>query len=88
MASVWIPATMQHLTGGDAVVQASGRTVRELVARLDDIYPGLKATIVQDDGRLRPGVAVAVDGYVSSLGLFQPIEERSDVQFVPAIGGG
>ncbi len=88
MASVWIPATLQHLTGGEAVVQAPGRTVRELVARLDETYPGLKAAIVQDDGRLKPGVAVAVDGYVTSLGLFQRIEERSDVQFVPAIGGG
>jgi len=88
MASVWIPATLQHLTGGEAVIQASGRTVRELVARLDETYPGLKAAIVQDDGRLKPGVAVAVDGYVTSLGLFQRIEERSDVQFVPAIGGG
>ncbi len=88
MASVWIPATLQHLTGGEAVVQAPGRTVRELVARLDETYPGLKAAIVQHDGRLKPGVAVAVDGYVTSLGLFQRIEERSDVQFVPAIGGG
>jgi len=88
MASVWIPVTLQHLTGGEAVVQAPGRTVRELVARLDETYPGLKAAIVQDDGRLKPGVAVAVDGYVTSLGLFQRIEERSDVQFVPAIGGG
>ena len=88
MASVWIPATMQHLTGGVAVVQASGHTVRELVARLDEAHPGLKAAFVQDDGRLRPGVAVAVDGYVSSLGLFQRIEEHSDVQCVPAIGGG
>jgi len=88
MASVWIPATLQHLTGGEAVLQASGGTVRELVTRLDETYPGLKAAIVQDDGRLKPGVAVAVDGYVTSLGLFQRIEERSDVQFVPAIGGG
>ncbi len=88
MAKVWIPATMQHLTHGEAVVQASGRTVREVVVRLDEDYPGLKAAVVQDDGRLRPGVAVAVDGYISSLGLFQRIEERSDIQFVPAIGGG
>lgn len=88
MASVWIPATLQHLTGGEAVLQASGRTVRELVTRLDETYPGLKAAIVQDDGRLKSGVAVAVDGYVTSLGLFQPIKEHSDVQFVPAIGGG
>ena len=88
MASVWIPATMQHLTGGEAVVQATVIMVRELVNPLDETYPGLKAAIAQDDGRLRPGVAVAVDGYVTSLGLYQRIADRSDVQFVPAIGGG
>ena len=88
MGSVWIAANMKNLTGGEAVVQAPGGTVRELVDRLDERYPGMKAAVVQDDGRLRPGVAVAVDGYVTSLGLFQRIEERSDVQFVPAIGGG
>ncbi|WP_372719089.1 MoaD/ThiS family protein [Immundisolibacter sp.] len=88
MANVWIPATMQHLTGGEAVVQASGQTVRELLARLEQRYPGLQSAIVQDDGRLRPGVAVAVDGYVTSLGLYQRLTDGSDVQFVPAIGGG
>lgn len=88
MASVWVPATMQHLTGGEAVVQAPGGTVREVLARLDEQFPGIKAAIVQDDGRLRPGVAVAVDGYVTSLGLFQRVEPGSDIQIVPAIGGG
>ena len=87
MASVWIAATMQHLTGGEAVVQAPGRTVRELIDRLDERYPGMKAALLQD-GRLRPGVAVAINGYVSSLGLFQSLDEGSEVQFVPAIGGG
>jgi sulfur carrier protein ThiS len=48
----------------------------------------MKAAVLQDDGRLRPGVAVAVDGYVTSLGLFQTLKDHSDVQFVPAIGGG
>jgi sulfur carrier protein ThiS len=88
MASVWIPVTMQHLTGGEAVVQAPGGTVREVLARLDEQFPGIQAAIVQDDGRLRPGVAVAVDGYVTSLGLFQRVEPGSDIQIVPAIGGG
>lgn len=88
MASVWIPATMQHLTGGEAVVQAPGSTVREVLARLDERFPGIQAAIVQDDGRLRPGVAVAVNGYVTSLGLFQRVESGSDIQIVPAIGGG
>ena len=35
MASVWVPATMQHLTGGEAVVQAPGGTVREVLTRLE-----------------------------------------------------
>lgn len=88
MASVWIPVTMQSLTRGAAVVHASGRTVREVITNLDADYPGLKAALLADGEKLRPGVAVAVDGFVSPVGLYQKVGEGSELQFIPAIGGG
>lgn len=88
MASVWIPATMQPITRGHAVVQADGRTVREIIANLDTAYPGFKEALMAGDDKLRPGVAVAVDGYVSSVGLYQRVADGSELQFIPAIGGG
>lgn len=88
MASVWIPVTMQSITRGEAVVQAPGRTVREVIANLDADFPGIKAALLVDGEKLRPGVAVAVDGFVSPVGLYQRVSEGSELQFIPAIGGG
>ena len=41
-----------------------------------------------DGDRLKPGIAVAVNGQVSQLGHLQPLQEDNEVFFVPAIGGG
>ena len=87
MVTVWIPKAMQCHTGGKETVQAEGRTVRRLILALDETYPGLKDALMDGD-RLKPGVAVAVNGQVSHLGPLQPLQEDNEVFFVPAIGGG
>ena len=78
---------MQEFTGGQEIVEVEGRTVRRLIVALDETYPGLKDALMDGD-RLKPGVAVAVNGQVSHLGPLQPLEESNEVFFVPAIGGG
>jgi hypothetical protein len=40
------------------------------------------------DDALRPGLAVAINGTVSRLGLRQPVPAGAEVHFLPAIGGG
>ena len=87
MPLVWIPKAMQSCTGGKETVEMGGRTVQRLVAALDETYPGLK-DILMDGDRLKPGVAVAVNGQVSQLGALQPLQEDDEVFFIPAIGGG
>ncbi len=54
---------------------------------LDSRYPGIKARLC-DAERLRPGIAVVVDGEVSPLRLRQRLSDTSEVHFLPAIGGG
>jgi sulfur-carrier protein len=88
MANVWIPATMRAHTRGLDIVQVPGRTVREVITNLDASYPGMRDALLADGEKLRPGVAVAVDGYVAPLGLYQRVGEGSELQFIPAIGGG
>lgn len=87
MAKIWIPATMQTYAGGQETVEAQGATVYDLVESLGRDYPQLLDALLED-GELRKGIAVAVDGYITSMGLYQRVKEHSDVQFVPAIGGG
>jgi molybdopterin synthase sulfur carrier subunit len=86
MALVFIPAMMQNLTGGVAQVQIAGRTVREIINRLEARFPGVKARLLQD-GDMRSDVAVAVDGEVV-FDLSDHVREDSEVHFVPPISGG
>jgi molybdopterin converting factor small subunit len=86
MATVFIPAAMQTLTGGVAQVQVAGRTVRALLNHLEERFPGIKARLLQD-GEPRPDIAVAVDGEVI-FDLADAVEEHSEVHFIPPISGG
>ncbi len=87
MAQVWIPPLMRSLTGGQQIVEAEGATVREVVAALDELYPGIADRIV-DEGRIRPGWTVAVDGAVQNRGLRAAVGPESEVHFVPSMAGG
>ena len=87
MAEVWIPALLRDLTGGQERVSAAGETVREVIDILEKRYPGIRERLCED-GRLRPNIALVVDGAVSRQRLKQKLCEDSEVHFVPAIGGG
>lgn len=87
MTTVFIPALLRELTGGIDRVAVSGTTVRQVVAALNELYPGVRERLCTGDN-LRPGLAVAVNGTVSSLGLLQKVPEGSEVHFLPAVGGG
>lgn len=87
MATVWVPGLLRDMTGGLDRVEVPGETVGEIIDALDAKYPGMKARLVEDD-RLRPAVAVAVDGEISSLKLRKKLRADSQVHFLPAISGG
>ena len=89
MPEVWIPTTMQSLTGGRQRVPVSGRTVRQVINSLEEQYPGVKAVLYDaEEDDLQTGVAVIVDGEASQIGLLERVNENSEVHFLPAIGGG
>jgi molybdopterin synthase sulfur carrier subunit len=84
---VWIPAVHRDLTGGAETVKIAGATVGDVVAALDARFPGMAARLL-DGGRIRPGIAVAINGVISHRGLYQRLTEPSEIHFVPALGGG
>ena len=61
MATVWVPALLRPLCGGDAKVEVTAATLDELLHALDEHCPGLYDRVVEG-GRLRPELAVAIDG--------------------------
>jgi len=87
MATVYIPEPLQSLSKGEKEVAIEATTVRQIIAQLEALYPGMEEALVED-GDLRPHIAVAVDGEVSVLGLVERVSPDSEVHFIPALGGG
>ena len=87
MATIFIPTMLQSLTTGAKQVEIDARNIRQVIERLEELYPGIKARLVED-GALRSNLAVAIDGDVAVMGLLEKVGENSEVHFIPAIGGG
>ncbi len=87
MARVFIPTMLQPLAGGIKEVQVYAGNVRQAVDELEQLFPGIKARLVEEN-KIRSNLAVAIDGEVGRLGLLEKLGENSEVHFVPAISGG
>ena len=87
MATVFIPTMLQPLTGGVKQLDFDAANLRQVIEKLEQSFPGIKDKLVEDD-RIRPNLAVAVDGEDARMGLLEKVTETSEVHFVPAIGGG
>ena len=64
-----------------------GDTVRQVIDNLENLYPGIKERLCEDD-RLRPSISIVVDGHTSTLKLRHRLQESSEVHFVISISGG
>lgn len=87
VATVHIPPQMRDLTGGRSEIAAPGQTLRQVIASLEAQCPGIATRLVVED-RVFPGLAVSIDGTVTSRGLLARVEPASQIHFLPAFGGG
>ncbi|MCY3802731.1 MAG: MoaD/ThiS family protein [Chloroflexi bacterium] len=88
MADVYIPAALRRLTGGERVVTVAGETVGDLIDAIDKLHSGVRARLV-NDGRLRPGLALSIDGDTLERGrLGTRVRADSKVYFILATSGG
>ena len=87
MARVFIPSLLQPYTGGQEKLEVPGETLRQVIANLEQRFPGLQDRLCEAD-RLRPAIVAVVDGEVSRQGLRHKVTESSEVHFLPAMSGG
>jgi len=87
---VRIPTPLQGLTNNLSEVAAEGGTIRDLMSDLDLKYPGLKARLYDDAGKLRRFVNVYVnDEDIRFLKNEEtPVQDGSEVSIIPSIAGG
>ncbi len=87
MATAVIPSLLRKLSGGRERVTVSGKNLREAIADLERQFPGFSDQLLED-GELKASVAVSIDGEVGINGVLEPIGDKSEVYFLPAIAGG
>ena len=78
---------LQPITQGVKEVEFDASNVRQVVQGLEERFPGI-AQWLEEDGRIKPNLAVAIDGETTSMGLLAKVSPASEVHFIPAIGGG
>ena len=78
---------MRPLSGNRSHLKIAGETVREVIDNLEAECPGIKERLLAE-GRVKPGIAIAIDGVVLTKGLGTKMAPDSEVHFVPAISGG
>ena len=85
--NVRIPTPLRSYTDQAASVQAEGATVGEVIADLDQQFPGIAFRVVDEQGRLRPHMRVFVgDEMVRELSTPVGPGRRADAHAGP-VGG-
>jgi molybdopterin converting factor small subunit len=89
--TVRVPTILRTYTGGVSEVPVDGAaTLAELLDKLDADHPGIRARVLDDDGKLRRFVNVYVgdDDVRFADGLQTPTPDGTTVSIIPAVAGG
>tara|TARA_S200000501_G_scaffold29242_1_gene24801 strand:+ start:182 stop:424 length:243 start_codon:yes stop_codon:yes gene_type:complete len=80
MALVKFPDSFLRITGGIDQLELEVKTVRDLNAKLLSRWPQLSEDLDNS--------ALSIDGYIFQEALLEPLNEDSEVFFLPKIEGG
>lgn len=83
MAQVHFSSAQRRLTGGVAEVEVEAATVRELLAKLEGMFPGIGAHLDATSA-----TAVAIDGDIIPDAAYEPVPPDAEVHFITPLAGG
>ena len=77
------------MTKNNVVVEANGRTVREVIEDIDRRYPGFKKECVDEQGKLHSYLEI----YINQESAFpdelkHKVIDNDEITILPVIGGG
>lgn len=78
--SVLLWGTLRDALGQERV-EVEARTIREMLDRLAEAHPALKAPI-------ESGVSVSIDGAIYNGSWFRPVSPGQEIVLLPRIRGG
>lgn len=88
--TVLLPGVLRARVGGASSVRVAGETVADLIASLEEQFPGLGFNLCYETGELRPFVNVFVNGANIRFldGLATVVPAGAQVHFLPSVAGG
>jgi len=81
MLQVDLSFDLLEFSSGLASLEVDAADIRELLEKLELRFPGLGSKIEKD-------MAVTINGVIYQDTLIEPIEDGSEIYFIPKIGGG
>jgi len=88
--TIIIPTPLRKLTANHDTVEVEAETIRDVINRLDDRYPGFRSRVCDDAGELRRFINVYINGedvrFLDNLSTRIP--DGAELSIVPAIAGG
>ncbi|MGC4083629.1 MAG: MoaD/ThiS family protein [Vicinamibacterales bacterium] len=87
---ILIPTPLRPYTDKQEAVEAAGATIGELLTNLTTKYPGLKAHLYNEQGKLRSFVNIYInDEDIRYLQKDQtPVGPDDTVSIIPSVAGG
>ena len=90
MARVEFTPQLRRFTSAPAVDAPSAATLAEALGTAFEAHPVLRGYVLDEQGHLRPNVAVYIDGQAirDRRGLLDPVGAASRVYVAQALSGG
>jgi molybdopterin synthase sulfur carrier subunit len=88
--NVRIPTILRTYTQDQSQVSADGATLTDVLDSLESSFPGIRARVVDDEGKLRRfvNIYVAEEDVRFAQGLDTPTPDGAQVSIIPAVAGG
>ena len=84
------PAALRQFTRDKSKIDIDALTVEEVILKLDNLFPGLKEFILDEDMSLRRFVNIFVndEDIRTGIGLMTKLRKGDRVRIIPAVAGG
>ena len=88
--TVLVPTALQNLTNNQAVLECSGNNIAELFDSLEQVCPGIKSRLCNDQGKPNRFLNLYVNSEDIRFldGIATPLKDGDEVSIVPAVAGG
>ena len=90
MVKVKILGPLRKLVGGKGELEVEAKTIREVIVKLGQINPEIKARILDENGEVRRFINIYLNNEDIRFlkGLDTDLKNGDEISIIPAIAGG